>query len=52
MGKMTIITFLKDYKTFEGIKLPTQLVVDLGQFKQDIKIESVKVNQGITVSDL
>jgi predicted Zn-dependent peptidase len=52
MGNMSITTSFKDYKTYEGVKIPTKLVVDLGQFKQDITIESVKVNQGLKVSDL
>jgi predicted Zn-dependent peptidase len=52
MGKMNITTSFKEYKTFEGVKIPTKLVVDLGQFKQDITIESVKVNQGLKVTDL
>jgi predicted Zn-dependent peptidase len=52
MGNISITTSFKDYKTFGGVKIPTKLVVDLGQFKQDITIESVKVNQGLKVSDL
>jgi predicted Zn-dependent peptidase len=52
MGKMNITTRFTEYKTFEGIKVPTKLVVDLGQFKQDIDIETVKVNQGLKVTDL
>lgn len=52
MGKMNITTRFTEYKTFEGIKVPTKLVVDLGQFKQDIDIETVKVNQGLKVADL
>lgn len=52
MGKMLITTLFYDYQSFEGIKVPMKLVVDLGQFKQDINIEKVKVNQGLTISDL
>jgi hypothetical protein len=52
MGNMSITTSFKDYKTYEGVKIPTKLIVDLGQFKQDITIESVKVNQGLKVTDL
>jgi hypothetical protein len=52
MGDISITTSFKEYETFEGVKIPTKLVVDLGQFKQDITIESVKVNQGLKVSDL
>lgn len=52
MGDMNITTKFADYKEFNGVKVPTKLVVDLGQFKQDITIESVKVNQGLKPSDL
>jgi hypothetical protein len=52
MGKMNITTRFTEYKTFEGIKVATKLVIDLGQFKQDIDIETVKVNQGLKVADL
>lgn len=52
MGKMNVTSNFNDYKTFEGIKVPTKIVVDLGQFKQDITIESVKINQGLKPEEL
>lgn len=52
MGSMSITTRYMDYKNFEGLFIPTKLNIDLGQFKQDIVIESVKINQGLTEADL
>lgn len=51
-GQMNITTLFSDYKTFEGIKVPTKFTIDLGQFSQDIVIDDVKVNQGLQLSDL
>jgi hypothetical protein len=52
MGKMTITTQLKNYKEFDGIMVPTEVVNDFGQFKQSITITSVKFNQGLKEADL
>ena len=52
MGKMTITTLLKNYKAFDGIMVPTELLNDFGQFKQSITITSVKFNQGLKEADL
>ncbi|MES2645700.1 MAG: hypothetical protein V4717_02405 [Bacteroidota bacterium] len=51
-GEMTITTKFADYQSFEGIKVPTKLSIDLGELKQDILIKEVKVNQGLQLSDL
>lgn len=52
LGQVNIQTFYKDYKTYNGVKIPTNLVVDLGRFKQDIKFTDVKINTGITEKDI
>jgi zinc protease len=52
MGKMTITSIFKNYKAFDGIMVPTELVNDFGQFKQSITITSVKFNQGLKEADL
>ncbi len=51
-GQMSITTSYAEYKTFDGITVPTKLTIDLGQFSQDIIINEVKVNQGLKLSDL
>lgn len=52
MGSMTVSTGVMDYKTFNGVKLPTRIVNDLGQIKIDIKFDDVKVNSGLKVEDI
>jgi predicted Zn-dependent peptidase len=52
MGKLTVTSKFSDYKTFEGLNFPTKLVVDLVQFKQDITITDIKINQGLQLTDL
>jgi len=51
-GKQTIQIITVEYKTFNGVKLPVQQVFDAGQFKLNITIPDVKVNQGLKVDDL
>jgi zinc protease len=52
MGQITIQTFLSDYKAFNGVQIPTHVVVDLGQFKQDITFKDIKVNSGLKAEDI
>ena len=52
MGKVTIQTYFMDYKPFNGVQIPTHLLVDLGQFKQDINFKDIKVNSGLKEADL
>jgi zinc protease len=52
MGQITIQTFLSDYKAFNGVQIPTHVVVDLGQFKQDITFKDIKVNSGLKADDI
>ncbi len=48
MGKVNATTTIGDYKTFDGVKVPTKLSVDFGQFKQEVLIHTVKINTGLT----
>jgi len=34
------------------VQIPTHLLVDLGQFKQDINFKDIKVNSGLKEADL
>jgi zinc protease len=52
MGQITIQTSFSDYKPFNGVQIPTHVVVDLGQFKQDITFKDVKVNSGLKADDI
>jgi len=50
--KFTIMFYYKDYKTVNGVKVPHNLVQDLGGgFELDIKFDSVKVNQDVSDDD-
>ncbi|HEX8675758.1 MAG TPA: pitrilysin family protein, partial [Segetibacter sp.] len=51
-GKITVQSYFTDYKTYNGLQLPTHVVVDLGQFKQDIVFKEIKVNSGLKPEDI
>lgn len=52
MGKINVQAYFKDYKTYNGVQIPTHVIVDLGQFKQDIVFKEVKVNSGLKAEDI
>ncbi len=52
MGKVTIQTYFSDFKPYNGIQIPTHILADLGQFKQDIIFKDIKINSGLTEADL
>ncbi|WP_416439780.1 M16 family metallopeptidase [Phnomibacter sp. MR] len=52
MGKVNVITSYKEYKEYNGVKIPVQIVIDLGVMKQDISITEVKINSGLSASEL
>jgi zinc protease len=51
-GSMTITSTVSDYKTFNGVKIPTRIVNDMGMMKFDIKFDDVKVNTGLKAEDI
>lgn len=52
MGQVTITKTLSDYKTFNGVQIPTHIQSDLGMMKIDIKFNDVKVNTGLKAEDI
>lgn len=52
MGQMTIQSYLYDYKEFNGVQIPTRIVVDFGQMQQELKFTDIKVNSGLKVEDI
>lgn len=48
--KMTLMTNYKDYRDVKGVKLPFNIIRNVG-FELDIKLDSVKVNEGVTDAD-
>lgn len=51
-GTVTQQQFFKDYKTVGGVQIANEEVLDLGQFKLNVKYADIKVNQGLKLEDL
>ena len=51
-GKAVISTYTSDYKPYNNVQVPTKVVVDYGQFKINLSVADVKINQGLKVDDL
>lgn len=51
-GKSVVSTFTSAYKAFNGVQVATKVVVDYGQFKINLEVTDVKINQGLKVDDL
>ena len=47
-GRHTVQTFYKSYKAFNGVLLPTTLLVSLGSFDIEMKYGDIKVNTGLS----
>lgn len=48
--KMTQMTYYKDYREVKGVKIPHNVIQNVG-FDLDIKFSEVKVNEGVTDAD-
>ena len=51
-GKVMVQTFFNEYKTVNGIKVPVKMLLDQGQFKINLEITDIKVNQGLKAEDI
>ena len=51
-GSVTQQQFFKDYKSIGGVQIANEEVLDLGQFKLNVKYSDIKVNQGLKAEDL
>ena len=51
-GTVTQQQFYKDYKSIGGVQIANEEILDLGQFKLNVKYSDIKVNQGLKVEDL
>lgn len=51
-GSMSISSIVSDYKTFNGVQIPTKIINDLGPMKFEINFTDVKVNSGLKVEDI
>jgi hypothetical protein len=50
-GNITVNTFFKDYKEFNGIKIPTVISIDQGPIK-GYKLTDVKINTGLKIENI
>jgi predicted Zn-dependent peptidase len=51
-GNAVVTTVSSAYKAFNGVQVATKVIVDYGQFKINLDITDVKINQGLKVEDL
>lgn len=51
-GAVTQQQYFKDYKLIGGVQIANEEILDLGQFKLNVKYSEIKVNQGLKVEDL
>lgn len=50
--QMMINISIGDYKAFNGVQIPTNILTDLGMMKIDVKFNDVKVNTGLKAEDV
>jgi zinc protease len=48
--KMTLMTYFKDYKDVKGVKVPYNVIKNVG-IELDIKLTDVKINEGVSDAD-
>jgi zinc protease len=51
-GKTMVTTTYSDYKTFNGVQVPMNIVQDLGALKLEMVRTEVKINTGLKVADI
>ena len=51
-GTVTQQQFYNGYKEVNGLKLPMEALIDMGQIKINVKYTDIKVNQGLKLEDL
>jgi predicted Zn-dependent peptidase len=49
-NKITLITYYKDYRDVKGVKVPFNIVKNVG-IELDIKMSDVKINEGVSDAD-
>ena len=51
-GTMTQQQFYNAYQTVNGLQIPSEMIIDMGQMKINVKYTDIKVNQGLKTTDL
>ena len=50
--KITVQTYFSEYKNFNGIQIPTKILVDQGPMKIDMNFNDIKVNSGVKADEI
>lgn len=51
-GKVTVMVYFSDYKTFNNVQIPTKIMMDQGPLKIDVNFKDIKVNSGLKADDI
>ena len=51
-GTVTQQQFYNGYQAVNGIQLASEMIIDMGPIKINVKYTDIKVNQGLKSSDL
>ncbi|MEY4052297.1 MAG: insulinase family protein [Chitinophagia bacterium] len=51
-GTVTQQQFYSSYQTVNGVQIPSEMIIDMGQMKINVKYTDIKVNQGLKTTDL
>ena len=51
-GPVTQQIFYNNYQKIEGVSFASEMILDLGPMKLNVKYETIKVNQGLKVEDI
>jgi predicted Zn-dependent peptidase len=51
-GKVKINMYYSDYKPFNGVQVPTTMVLDQGPLKIEMTFKEVKINSGLKAEDI
>lgn len=51
-GTVTQQQYFNGYQSVNGLQIPSEMIIDMGQMKINVKYTEIKVNQGLKTSDL
>ena len=51
-GTVTQQQFYSGYQAINGVQIPAEMLIDMGQMKINVKYTDIKVNQGLKTTDL
>ena len=51
-GKVTVQVYFGEYKTFNGIQVPSKVLIDQGSLKIEMNFKDIKVNGGLKADDI